>query len=173
MIYGTKLVYKYKEEIPIINELGETKTDDNGDFLSKEIEKKLDLTFSAITFIIYKNYTGRELMQDFISAATSTDKEYAKKKSTIDKVNNIKEKGLDVELTKEDIESLASMNYNDLIEFYINVTAAMIATTEYPIKRDFAEIINELPLFLFTEETFVNELTQLLSFSLKKNKHLK
>lgn len=171
MIYGTKLVYKYREKVPKTNELGETLTDSNGDFITEEIEKKLDLTFSAITFIIYKNYTGREFMQDFISAATSTDKQYTKSKTAIDKLNQIKN-DIDIELTEEDIKSLASMNYNDLIEFYIGATAAMKATTEYPVKRDFAEIINELPLWLFTDKKFINELTQLISFNVKKNKQL-
>ena len=48
----------------------------------------------------------------------------------------------------------------------------MIATTAYPKVLDFGEIINSLPIFLFYDDTFLNELTQLIAFGLKKNNQM-
>lgn len=170
MLYGTKMIYRYKEEVPKVDSNGETIIE-NGDFVTEVKEKKLELCFSANTFIIYKNYTTRELMKDFFNAGTTAQKEWLINKEVLDKVKEKEEIKLD-DLSEEDIEKLSKIGFNDSIEFFINITAAMIATNEYPIKRDFAEIINELPLFLFNDDKFTTELMQLVSFGLKKNSNL-
>ncbi len=167
MIYGTKLIYKYSEEVPKVNINGETMVDKDGNFLTEEKEKKLELTFSAITFLIYKNFTAREFMKDFMVLGLEAQKEFDKNKEVFEKAQNNIEN-----LTEEDIEVLSKIGFNESIEFFINATAAMIATTEYPRKRDFVEIINELPMYIFQDEQFMKELVQLISFSVKKNSRL-
>ena len=52
MLYGTKMIYRYKEEVPKVDSNGETIIE-NGDFVTEVKEKKLELCFSANTFIIY------------------------------------------------------------------------------------------------------------------------
>ena len=84
MLYGTKMIYRYKEEVPKVDTNGETIIE-NGDFVTEVKEKKLELCFSANTFIIYKNYTTRELMKDFFNAGTTAQKESLINKEVIEK----------------------------------------------------------------------------------------
>ena len=165
MIYGTKLIYKYTEEIPVVNEKGETVITDDGDILTTEKQKTLDLTFSALTFLIYKNHTGREFMVDYITAASDADKKWQGNTQLLEKAKTDFDS-----LTIEEKEKVTGLGLDSNIEFFMNAIAAMVATTEYPIKRDFAEIINELPLFeMMQDDQFNTELFSLLSFRLKKN----
>jgi chorismate mutase len=53
MLYGNKLVYAYED----IDEREE----------GKVVTKKLDLTFSPMTFVNYQNYTGKDFMADFMA----------------------------------------------------------------------------------------------------------
>lgn len=157
MVYGNKLVYAYDDE-----ELGK-----DGEI--KKVIKKLELTFSPITLIKYQNYTGREFMVDFMSINLNmTNKIRPELKQKIEKGEELTYG----DITEEDIRALSSSDMNKNTEFFINITASLIATTAYPKILDFAEIINSLPVFLFNDENFLNELIQLMSFNLKKNNQL-
>lgn len=149
MIYGTKMVYVYQEL--------------DGD---KDVDKKLELSFNPITLIKYQGYLGREFMTDFMQLGNSNYKGLSKElKEKIDKGEEIKYE----DLSNEDIEALSKGDIMSNMEFYINLTACMIATNEYPKKLDFGEIICSLPLFLFSDTNFIAELIDFISFGLKKN----
>ena len=75
-------------------------------------------------------------------------------------------------ITEEDIKVFTSKDSAKNIEFFVNAVASMIATTVYPKKLDFVEIINSLPVFLFYDDGFLSELTELISFGLKKNSQM-
>lgn len=161
MIYGTKLIYKYTEEVPKVNEKGETLVDDNGDFLTETKEKKIELTFNLMTYLIYKNVIGTDLMKDFITFGKGFQKKVDKNEDIL---------GLDTDnLTEEDAEKMLAVWDNDTIQFLLQITAAMIATTEYPKQRPFEDIIKELPLNLLFDGEFIKEVIQLISFNIKKN----
>ena len=53
MLYGTKMIYRYKEEIPKVDSNGETIIE-NGDFVTEVKEKKLELCFSANTLLFIR-----------------------------------------------------------------------------------------------------------------------
>lgn len=163
MIYGTKIVYRYNDEVPVVNELGETQFGENGDFLTETKEIKLELCFTAQTYIIYKNYTAKDLMADMYKATQSSRKEYEKSKDVISKVQN-----KDEDLTEEDIEILSNLGFDDIKMFFRNVTVAMIATNKYPQKYSYQEINEMIPDGLFEDEGFINELWALLQFGIKK-----
>lgn len=163
MIYGTKIIYKHNEEVPVVNELGETQFDKDGDFLTKTQEINLELVFTAQTYIIYKNYIGRDLMSDFYNTGRDSQQEYEKSYSTIQKV-----KGNTKKLSNEDIKVLCELNFNNMREFFQNLTVAMIATNEYPKIRSYQQICAELPDGLLDDKEFIEELWAILQFSIKK-----
>ena len=149
MIYGTKMVYVYQEL--------------DGD---KAVDKKLELSFNPITLIKYHGYTGREFMTDFMQLGNSNYKKLGKElKERIEKGEELKYE----DLSNEDIDALSNVDIMSNMEFYINLTASMIATNEYPKRLDFGEIICSLPLFLFSDVNFITELVEFISFGLKKN----
>lgn len=161
MIYGTKMIYKYSEEIPKVNANGETLVDGNGDFITEIKEQKLELSFNLMTYLIYKNVIGTDLMKDFITFGKTFQKKVDKNEDIL---------GLDADnLTEEDIEKMSAVYDNDTIKFLLQVTAAMIATSEYPKQRPFEDIISNLPLSLILDGEFIKEVIQLISFNLKKN----
>lgn len=161
MIYGTKLIYKYTEEIPKVNADGETLVDDNGDFITEKTEKKIELSFNLMTYLIYKNVVGSDLMKDFMG--------FGKKfQNKVEENSEILTADAD-NLTNEEIDKIAEVWDNNVMQFLIQVTAAMIATSEYPKHRAFEEIVKELPLQLFFDGEFVKEIVQLISFNIKKN----
>lgn len=151
MVYGNKLVYVYDEEV-----------DEN------TVEtKKLELTYNPMTLIRYQGYTGRDMMSDFLGLNFKSAKKLSKPLQ--EKIGKGKEITYD-DITESDIEKFSA---NDLVahtEFFINLAASMVATTVYPKVPEFGEILNSLPLFLFYDEKFLNELCELISFGLKKNK---
>ena len=151
MVYGNKLIYAYDDEVS-----------------EGKIEiKKLELTFSPITLIKYQNYTGNEFMVDFMNINFNmANKIRPELKHKIEKGEELTYN----DITEEDITMLSQADTNKHIEFFINVTASMIATTAYPKILEFGEIINSLPVFLFNDDEFLNELVQLIAFGLKKNK---
>ena len=163
MIYGTKIVYRYNEEIPKVNHLGETLRDDNGDFLTENKEYKIELCFTAQTYIIYKNFTTRELLVDCIKAGKSADKEYSSKKETIERLKYKTE-----ELTEDEIKEISTLSFYEIKEFMQDCVVAMIATNEYPKKRSYEEIKEELPDGIFEEQGFLDEVWALLQFGIKK-----
>jgi hypothetical protein len=155
MLYGNKLVYAYED----IDEREE----------GKVVTKKLDLTFSPITFIKYQNYTGKDFMADFMALNFSiAGKISPELKQKIEKGEEIHYQ----DITEDDIKGFTSQDSSKNIEFFINAVASMVATTAYPKVLDFGEIMNSLPIFLFYDDVFLSELTELISFGLKKNSQM-
>lgn len=147
MIYGTKMVYPYQEN--------------DGD---KVVDKKLELVFNPITLIKYQGYTGREFMVDFMQLGNNTHKNLSKGlQEKIDKGEEINYE----DLTSED---LTSLDMSEHFQFFLNLTASMIAANAYPKVLDFGEIISSLPLFIFYDNDFTTELIEFISYGLKKNK---
>lgn len=151
MVYGNKLVYAYEEEVSE----GKVET------------KKLELTFNPMTLIHYQNYTGNDFMVDFMAVNFDMSKKIRPElKEKIEKGEELNYG----DITEKDVEALTSADMTKNLQFFINVTASMIATSAYPKKLAFEDIIDTLPLFLFYEDNFLSELVQLISFGLKKNK---
>jgi len=135
---------------------GLVKTIDNGD------GNKIKLVGNALTFILYKSYFGRDLLNDIVAfAKNSADANTVKKFSDL----NIK--------TAADIDSLDGESREKLFagitdykfdtEFVLNFIAALMATAQYPNKPDVIDLIIEIPPWWIANKTIVSELMEFLS----------
>ena len=132
---------------------------------------KIKLAGNALTFILYKSYFGRDLLNDIVAfAKNSADIE------TIKRFNNLKVKTADdlALLTESEQKQLLTAvgEYRFDTEFVLNFIAALIATAKYPIKPDVTDLIIEIPPWWIADKTIISELMEFLSLFItdKKNK---
>ena len=132
---------------------------------------KIKLVGNAVTFILYKSYFGRDLLNDIVAfAKNSADIE------TIKRFNNLKVKTADdlALLTESEQKQLLTAvgEYRFDTEFVLNFIAALIATAKYPIKPDVTDLIIEIPPWWIADKTIISELMEFLSLFItdKKNK---
>jgi len=132
---------------------------------------KIKLVGNALTFILYKSYFGRDLLNDIVAfAKNSADIE------TIKRFNNLKVKTADdlALLTESEQKQLLTAvgEYRFDTEFVLNFIAALIATAKYPIKPDVTDLIIEIPPWWIADKTIISELMEFLSLFItdKKNK---
>ena len=146
MIYGDVIIYKFKEDIPKVDDEGKTLYDDEGNILVEVKERTLKLRYTAFTPIYYKNITARDLMQDMIKIG-----------------------GLKKEITAE---LMFSEEGQEIIDFIYNLVAAMIMSAEGSNHRDFEQIITtDLASGVVWEVELINEVVKLLDFGMKKKLH--
>ena len=123
---------------------------------------KIKLVGNALTFILYKSYFGRDLLNDIVAfAKNSADIE------TIKRFNNLKVKTADdlALLTESEQKQLLTAvgEYRFDTEFVLNFIAALIATAKYPIKPDVTDLIIEIPPWWIADKTIISELMEFLS----------
>ena len=129
----------------------------------------LKLCGNALTFILYKSYFGRDLLNDIIT--------FAKKNSNKDTLLKLKEYNIE---TLEDLEKLNEeetskvfvtiSQYEFDTEFILNFIASLIATAEYPNKPDIGELIMSIPPYVITDKTIINELLDFFSLFIAQKK---
>lgn len=132
---------------------------------------KIKLVGNALTFILYKSYFGRDLLNDIVAfAKNSADIE------TIKRFNNLKVKTADdlALLTESEQKQLLTAvgEYRFDTEFVLNFIAALMATAKYPKKPDVTDLIIEIPPWWIADKTIISELMEFLSLFIteKKNK---
>lgn len=132
---------------------------------------KIKLVGNALTFILYKSYFGRDLLNDIVAfAKNSADTE------TVKRFNNFKVKTADdlAQLTESEQKQLLTAvgEYRFDTEFVLNFIAALMATAKYPIKPDVTDLIIEIPPWWIADKTIISELMEFLSLFIteKKNK---
>ena len=131
---------------------------------------KIKLAGNAITFILYKSYFGRDLLNDIVAfAKTSADAE------TIKRFSSLKVKTADdlSKLTESEQAQLLTAvgEYKFDTEFVLNFIAALMATAKYPSKPDVADLIIEIPPWWIADKTIISELMEFLSlFITDKNR---
>ena len=137
-----------------MNGLVKTMDDGNGG--------KIKLVGNALTFILYKSYFGRDLLNDIVafarqSADAGTVKRFnALNIKTVTDVANLSE--------TEQEELLAAVgDYKFDSEFVLNFIAALMATARYPEKPDVTDIIIEIPPHWLADKAVVSELMEFLS----------
>ena len=146
--------------------------DDNGKIVKTEYVK---LVYNVMTYVIYQNYTGRDLQADFhkliasnIDIVNSVSKET---REMLDKglVNNSNI----AELPEQDLQALMKISNPDTNLFLIDFIASLIATAKYPTRVAYEDIIFEIPLEMLQDESFTYELLDLMNFGLidKKKVH--
>jgi hypothetical protein len=130
--------------------------------------REIKLIGNALTFILYKSYFGRDLLNDIVA--------FAKANANADTV-----KGINVK-TADDINALdretrervihAAGEYKFDSEYIINFLAALIATAKYPEKPDIVSIITEIPPYFITDGEIIAELTEFLSLFISQKKRV-
>ena len=132
---------------------------------------KIKLAGNALTFILYKSYFGRDLLNDIVAfAKSSADAE------TIKRFNNLKVKTADdlAQLTENEQAQLLTAvgEYKFDTEFVLNFIAALMATAKYPSKPDVTDLIIEIPPWWIADKTIISELMEFLSLFItdKQNK---
>ena len=132
---------------------------------------KIKLAGNALTFILYKSYFGRDLLNDIVAfAKSSADAE------TIKRFNNLKVKTADdlAQLTENEQAQLLTAvgEYKFDTEFVLNFIAALMATAQYPNKPDVTDLIIEIPPWWIADKAIISELMEFLSLFItdKKNK---
>jgi hypothetical protein len=127
---------------------------------------KLKLVGSAYTFIIYKNYFGRDLLNDIVS--------FAKKNATSDAVRKLAEfgsadvKSLTAEQQAAFIAATGEFKFDS--EFILQFVAALITTARYPEKPDIVDVIMEIPPHWLADQGIVSELMEFLSLFISAKK---
>lgn len=132
---------------------------------------KIKLAGNALTFILYKSYFGRDLLNDIVAfAKSSADAE------TIKHFNNLKVRTADdlAQLTETEQAQLLTAvgEYKFDTEFVLNFIAALMATAKYPSKPDVTDLIIEIPPWWIADKAIISELMEFLSLFItdKKNK---
>jgi hypothetical protein len=121
---------------------------------------KIKLVGNALTFVLYKSYFGRDLLNDIVSfAKKSADAE------TVARLGQFKVRTADdvSALSAEQRTALLSADYKFDSEFVLNFIAALIATARYPEKADITEIITEIPPWWLADGETVSGLMEFLS----------
>ena len=153
MIFISPTVPLSKEERKVY---GLVKTMDDGS------GGKIKLAGNALTFILYKSYFGRDLLNDIVVfAKNSADT------GTVQKFNQLNIK------TAEDLSVLSDTQQAELLtavsdykfdtEFVLQFIAALIATARYPEKPDVTDLIIQIPPWWIADKAVISELMEFLS----------
>ena len=127
----------------------------------KDGDHEIKLMGNAMTFVLYKSYFGRDLLNDII--------EFARKNSNKDTIDKVLALG-DVTQIKESeaqkvLESMGEFHFDT--EFILNFMAALIATAKYPERVSVADIIMEIPPHFLVDTEIVSEVVEFLSLFVK------
>ena len=123
----------------------------------KDGDNEIKLMGNAMTFVLYKSYFGRDLLNDII--------EFAKKNSNKDMIDKALALGDVTKIQEQEavkiLESMGDFHFDT--EFILNFMAALIATAKYPERVDVAEVIMEIPPHFLVDTDIVSEVVEFLS----------
>ena len=123
---------------------------------------KIKLVGNALTFILYKSYFGRDLLNDIVAfAQNSADT------GTVQKFNSLNIKtaedlsGLSAEKQTEILSAVSGYKFDT--EFVLNFIAALMATARYPEKPNVTDLIIQVPTWWIADKSVISELMEFLS----------
>ena len=130
--------------------------------LVKTIEG-IKLVGNALTFILYKSYFGRDLLNDIVAfAGKSAEGDALKKLSGYDPEN------LTAEQQAQVLELAGAFRFDS--EFVLQFTASLMATAAYPAKPDISDLIMQIPPHWVADKTYISELMEFLSLFIADRK---
>ena len=132
-------------------------------------DDELKLCGNALTFILYKSYFGRDLLNDIISFAkknSSKETLEALSKFNIKSVDDLDK--LSEQETSEVLDTISSYQFDS--EFILNFVASLIATAEYPNKPEIGELIMSIPPSIVTDNELISELLEFFSLFISQKK---
>jgi hypothetical protein len=130
---------------------------------------QIKLVGNALTFMLYKSYFGRDLLNDIVAfASKSADAGTVKRFNAL----NIKTVTDVANLSEAEQEELLSAvgDYKFDSEFVLNFIAALMATARYPEKPDVTDIIVEIPPHWLADKAVVSELMEFLALFITDKK---
>jgi len=116
----------------------------------KDGEDEIKLVGNAMTFVLYKSYFGKDLLNDIVG--------FAKANSGA------------VNLKAEDLTLNNLDDFNFDTEFILNLIAALMATAQYPVKPDIGELIMSIPPHFLTDAEILTDVLQFLSLFVAQKK---
>ena len=123
------------------------------------------LVGNAMTFVLYKSYFGRDLLNDIITfARANSNKDTIEKVMALGDISDIKESD-----AAQVLESMGDFNFDT--EFILNFMAALIATAKYPERVNVADVIMEIPPHFLVDTEVVSEVVEFLSLFVKNKSH--
>ena len=134
----------------------------------KDGESEIKLCGNAMTFVLYKSYFGRDLLNDIVefakknSASVPLDQE--SKKILLDK--DFAHENVSLDDAREILESIGDFQFDS--EFILNFIVALMATAQYPSKPDIADLILQVPPHFIMNQEIVGELLEFLSIFIKQ-----
>ncbi len=135
-------------------------------------DSKIKLVGNALTFIIYKSYFGRDLLNDIVAfAKNSADAAMVKKFSELNVRTAADIESLDDAARERLFAGIADYKFDT--EFVLNFIAALMATAKYPEKPDVTDLIIEIPPHWLADKAVVTELMEFLSLFITEKKRVK
>jgi len=116
----------------------------------KDGENEIKLVGNAMTFVLYKSYFGRDLLNDIVSFAQANS-------------GAINLKAEDVTL-----ENLNAFSFDT--EFILGLIASLMATAQYPTKPDIGELIMGIPPHFLTDAEVISDVLEFLSLFVASKK---
>jgi len=130
---------------------------------------QIKLVGNALTFILYKSYFGRDLLNDIVSFAKNNASAETVKKFSELKITNITDVASLAESDQEALlEAVGDFKFDT--EFVLNFIVALMATAQYPEKPDVTDLIIEVPPHWVADKAVISELMEFLSLFITDKK---
>jgi len=113
-------------------------------------EHEIKLAGNAFTFILYKSYFGRDLLNDIIG--------FAKKNSG----------AVDLDPKNINLDNIDAFDFDT--EFILNLIASLMATAQYPTKPDIGELIMGIPPHFLMDTEVIGQVLEFLSLFVNQKK---
>jgi len=128
----------------------------------KDGEIEIKLVGNALTFVLYKSYFGKDLLNDIVNfAKKNTNHEVMEKLLAMGDLDKIEDdKALQL------LDSMADYSFDS--EFILQFIAALMATAQYPVKPDVGELIMSIPPHFVVDREVVQEVVEFLSLFIKQ-----
>ena len=129
----------------------------------KDGDNEIKLCGNAMTFVLYKSYFGRDLLNDIV--------EFARKNSNKEALEKVQAIDVDKITEADALKVFDSMgDYHFDSEFILNMLAALMATAQYPNKPDVGELIMNIPPHFIVDQEVVTQVLEFLSLFVKQQK---
>ena len=130
---------------------------------------EIKLCGNALTFILYKSYFGKDLLNDIISFAKNNSNKAMLEKLKEYKVETMEDiEKLDDGQTVEVLSTMETYNFD--CEFILNFVASLMATAQYPSKPEIGELIMSIPPSIITDQKTITELLDFFSLFISQKK---
>lgn len=131
--------------------------------------EEVKMAGNALTFVLYKGYFGRDLLNDIIAFAEKNTNAATASKLCELKIQSLEDfNALNASAREELLQTMSSYSFDS--EFVLNFMAALMATARYPDKWDVMDLIMEIPPYWVADRAVISELMEFLSLFISQKK---